>query len=136
MTSSLTEIRAAIKKTVGQAGLNVYDTVPDVQNSPAVVVMPAEINFARAMARGSDEYKFDLYVVVARTDTRSAQEKLDPFITGAGPKSIREFLFRNSSLGLPDVDCIVEKMRGYGGTFDSSGSNFVGAVLRLCVTVI
>jgi hypothetical protein len=135
MSSSLSEIRDAIKSTITQVGLNVYETVSDVQNSPAVVVLPAEIDFTKAMARGGDEYKFDLCVLVARTETRLAQEKLDQYITGKGPLSIREFLFVNSSLGLPDVDCIVERMRGYGGSFDTAGTNFVGAVLRLCVTV-
>jgi hypothetical protein len=131
----MSQIRDAIKSTVSQVGLNVYDTVPDVSNSPAVVVLPVEIDFTKAMARGGDTYKFDLAVLVARTESRAAQEKLDQYITGAGPKSIREFLFHNSSLGLPDVDCIVEKMRGYGGTFDTATTNFVGALLRLCVTV-
>lgn len=135
MTSSLTDIRTAIKRTVGQAGLNVYDTIPDVHNSPACMVEPAGIDFTNAMSMGGDVYRFDLFVLVSRTETRAAQQKLDQYITGEGPKSIREHIFRNCTLGLPDVDCMVESMRGYGGNFDTAGSNFVGAVLRLCVTV-
>lgn len=135
MTSSLSQIRTAIKATISQAGLNVYDHEVDVQNSPACVVKPADALFSGAMRMGGDTYRFDLFVVVARTDTRLAQEKIDQYVTGQGPKSIREYLFHNSSLGLPDVDSMVEKMSGYGGTFDTAGTNFVGAVLRLCVTV-
>ncbi|MFG3137702.1 hypothetical protein ACGFZA_16005 [Streptomyces sp. NPDC048211] len=135
MTSSLSEIRDAIKRTVSQAGLNVYDTAPDVTNSPACVIQPSESDFKGSMRMGGDRYWFDLFVVVARTDTRESQERLDQYVTGRGPKSIREFIFHNSDLGLPDVDCFVDRMRGYGGTFDTAGTNFVGAVLRLCVTV-
>lgn len=132
----MTDIRQAIKRTLSQSGLNCYDTVPDVTNSPAVVVKPWETDFTGAMRMGGDVYRFNLFVVAARTDTRAAQDKLDQYLTGQGPKSIREYLFLNSSLGLPDVDCIVEKMLGYDGTFDTAGTNFVGAVLRLTVTVV
>lgn len=135
--SSLSQIRDAIKATVSQTGLNVYDTVPDVQNVPAVVVLPFQTNYATAMAMGGDKYEFNLAVMVQRGDSREAQERLDEYVTGKGPKSIREFIFRNCTLGLPDVDAVVEGIPkdGYGGTFDTAGFNYVGALLRLCVTV-
>lgn len=135
MTSSLGQIRDALKSTIAQAGLNVYDTVPDVTNSPACVVLPFDTDFTGAMRMGGDMYRFDLYVLVANNDTRSAQDKLDRYLTGQGPSSIREFVFQNPNLGLPDVDCVVQKMSGYGGSFQEGGINMIGAKLRLCVTV-
>lgn len=135
MTSSLSEIRDALKRTISQSGLNVYETVPDVTNSPAAVVMPDTSDFQGAMRMGGDEYNFDIAVVVANVNTRDAQDKLDAYVTGQGPKSIREYLFHNSDLGLPDVDCAVKGFRGYGGNFKTATTDFVGAVLRVCVTV-
>lgn len=135
MTSSLGEIRDALKKTISQSGLHVYETVPDVTNSPAAVVMPDLADYQSAMRMGGDTYDFDVAIVVAAHNIRDAQRQLDKFVTGQGEKSVREFLFRNSSLGLDDVDCSVKGFRGYGGNFKGASTNFVGAVLRVRVVV-
>lgn len=134
--SSLTEIRDALKATIQQSGLNVYETVPDVTNSPAAVILPDTSSYANAMAMGGDEYEFDVAVLVAAHNIRDAQRQLDQFVTGKGEKSIREYLFRNSNLGLDDVDCHVKGFKGYGGSFKTAMTNSVGAVLRVCVVVL
>jgi hypothetical protein len=134
--SSLTEIREALKRTISQAGLNVYETVPDVTNSPAAVILPDDSNYVGAMAMGGDEYYFDIPILVAAHNIRDAQRKLDQYVTGKGEKSVREFLFRNSNLGLDDVDCIVKGFKGYGGSFKASTVDMVGAVLKVCVVVL
>jgi hypothetical protein len=136
VTSSLTEIRDALKRTIGQSGLHVYETVPDVSNTPAAVILPDISNYGNAFGMGSDEYEFDIAVLVAAHNIRDAQRQLDAFVTGQGQKSIREYLFRNSDLGLGDVDCHVRGFKGYGGNFKSSITNSVGAVLRVCVVVL
>lgn len=135
MTSSLTDIRDALKRTLSQVGLNVYETVPDVTNSPAAVVLPDDSNFQSAMRMGGDEYRFDVAVLVAAHNIRDAQRQLDQYVTGQGPKSLREHLYRNSNLGLPDVDSHVMGFKGYGGTFKTAMTNSVGAVLKVCVIV-
>lgn len=134
--SSLTEIRDALKATIQQSGLNVYETVPDVTNSPAAVILPDTSSYTNAMAMGGDEYEFDVAVLVAAHNIRDAQRQLDQFVTGKGEKSIREYLFRNSNLGLDDVDCHVKGFKGYGGSFKTAMTNSVGAVLRVCVVVL
>lgn len=134
--SSLTEIRDALKRTISQAGLNVYETVADVTNSPAAVIMPDDADYQGAMAMGGDEYHFDIPVLVSAHNIRDAQRQLDQFVTGRGEKSIREFLFRNSNLGLDDVDCFVKGYKGYGGGFKTAMTNQVGAVLKVCVVVL
>lgn len=136
MTSSLAQIRTALGATIGQAGLNVYDTVPDVTNSPAVVILPDDADFEGAMRMGGDEYRFDVCIMVAAHNIRDAQEQLDAYVTGKGPKSIREHIFRNPKLGLPDVDCQVRGYKGYGGSFKTAMTNSVGAVLKVCVVVL
>jgi hypothetical protein len=134
--SSLTEIRDALKKTISQSGLHVYETVPDVTNSPAAVILPDVANYNNAMAMGGDEYHFDVAILVSAHNIRDAQRQLDAFVTGQGEKSVREFLFRNSNLGLSDVDSHVKGFRGYGGSFKTAMTNSVGAVLKVCVVVL
>jgi hypothetical protein len=138
LPSSLAEIRTALKATVSQFGLQVYDTVPDVTNSPACVVQPAPKNtavFTGAMRMGGDEYRFDLLILVAATDLRNAQHILDEYITGQGDKSIRQLLFLNCSLGLDDVDAMAESVQGYNGSPVVAGTKMIGAIMRVCVTV-
>lgn len=138
MPSSLTEIREALKTTLAQFGLQVYSTVPDVANTPACVVEPSikdSIVFTGAMRMGGDTYNFDLSILVAATDVRNAQQILDQYITGQGPKSIRELLFHNVSLGLDDVNCVPVGVREYGGTPQVEGIKMIGAIMRVRVTV-
>jgi hypothetical protein len=134
--SSLTEIRDALKATITQHGLHVYETIPDVTNSPAAVILPDDADYSNAMAMGGDEYHFDIAVLVAAVNIRDAQRKLDQYVTGQGEKSIREYLFRNSNLGLDDVDCHVKGYKGYGGSFKTAMTESVGAVLKVCVVVL
>ncbi|MFF0183553.1 hypothetical protein [Streptomyces sp. NPDC005244] len=141
--ASLAEVRSALKETLKAAisGLNVYSEVSDVQQVPAVVVIPAApstsglaCNFNGAFGRGMDEWTLDLFVLVGRTEGALAQQKLDQYVTGKGSKSIREVLFQNADLGLTDgTDAHAEGIRLYGGFFESAGVPHVGAVLRITV---
>lgn len=136
--SDISDIRAAVKATLSTHGLHVYDTMVDVAQTPAVLVEPYLAEYEVAFGMNSDRYEFSLYVLVANKNTAQAQRKLDEFLTGRGPKSIREFIFRNSSLGLDDVDAnVTELIKGtYGGNFKVSTTAFVGGVLRLSVQII
>ena len=79
--ATFSSIRTAIKTTLGSiSNLRVFDTVDDMINVPAAVLIPSSINFTEAMARGTDRYEFDLIVVVSRADARSGQNQLDGFI--------------------------------------------------------
>jgi hypothetical protein len=137
--SDLTTIRQALADTVRQLDLSVYPEVPDVIQGPAVVVDFARdpsISFTGAMRMGGDEYYFDLLLLVPiGSDVTNAQKILDQYVTGQGTKSVREFLFNNSSLGLPDVDCVAKSVRGYGGGPQSASTRMIGAIMRVCVTV-
>lgn len=142
--ASLTEIRAAIRTVLkaNLADLNVYSEVSDVEQLPAVVVMPAfdpstsgmVCDFNGAMGRGLDTWHIDLYVLVGRGDAVLAQKQLDQYVTGTGPKSIRRIVYQNSSLGLSDgTDAHAEGVRQYGGKFNAAQIQHVGAVVRLTV---
>jgi hypothetical protein len=139
MTSSLTDIRTALGNVLAPLGLQVYTTFTDVANTPAVVIDMANnptIEYTGAMHMGGDCYHFDLFILVANTDTKNAQVVLDQYITGQGPKSIRQALFQNSDLDLADVDAMAEGVRGYGGSPGAiAGIKMIGAIMRVCVTV-
>ena len=133
--ASFTTIRTAIKTTVGNniSGIRVYDTIDDMINVPAAVLLPTSINFTEAMARGTDRYEFDLLVVVSRTDSRSGQNQLDGFINGSGSSSIRQVIFQNSDLGQSDTSAVVTTMSDYGATYAVNGVECIGARLGLTV---
>ena len=76
--ATFSTIRTAIKTTISDniSGIRVYDTVDDMVNVPAAVLIPTSINFTEAMARGTDRYEFDLIVVVSRADSRSSRKTI------------------------------------------------------------
>jgi hypothetical protein len=143
--ASLAEIRTALKTTIKASvpELNVYGMVVDVQQVPAVVITPAPTNmngfscdFNGAFGRGMDEWTIDLIVMVNRVESALAQLKLDQYVTGKGPKSLRQIIFLNPTLGLADdTDAQAEGIREYDALMpmNTAGIQYVGAVLRITV---
>lgn len=141
--ASLSEIRDALKTTIKAVvpDMNVYPMVSDVQQVPAVAIMPApatasgfSCNFNGAFGRGMDEWTLDLIVMVSRVDAVLAQQKLDQYVTGKGPKSLRQILFQSPALGLTDgTDAQAEGIREYDAMYSAADIKYVGAVLRITV---
>lgn len=143
--ASLIEIEEGIGNTLkavydavpDEDEVNVYDTVPDVSQTPAIVVMPAPrdtADFNRTMGRGTDEWVFDVIVMVARGEYSVSQKALAKFIDGRGPFSVREILYFNPTLGIGDeVDANCDGVRLYGGEFENAKIPHVGAVLKVTV---
>lgn len=136
--SSLAAIRTAIKTTLNAAiaDLNTYDTVPDASNLPCVVVAPVNADFDVSMGRGLDTWHIDLFVLVSDSERKLAQDQLDSFVTGAGPRSIRQAIFLERTLGLSEAtgtSAHISGMTSYGAKFTMSALPHVGAKLRLTV---
>jgi hypothetical protein len=139
MGYSLTEIRNGLADTIRNfTSLGVY-TYAEVQakgNYPAAIIEPHATDFERAMNRGTDEWDFNIFVLVRGADEATAQRNLDKFVTGQGDDSIRQVLFEHRDLGLGDsVDAHIYSMRGYGGGFEWAGTQHIGAVLKARVFV-
>lgn len=134
--ATLTQIRTALKDTIKAVLTDVegYDTVPGVTQVPGFVVEPADANFTVAMASGEDLYELNIFMLVGFTDIRDAQTQLDQYVSGSGPKSIRQIVYNNSSLGLNNTDAMVIRMSGYGGHFQAAKIEHIGAMLRVKVT--
>jgi hypothetical protein len=133
--SSVNQIRESFQSVLSSAipGLNAYREVEDVVEAPAVVAIPRKADFAGALQRGLDTWEFDLYVLVRRREGGYAQQELDQYITGNGPKSIRRALYEHPTLGLPDTDAFVKGVDGYGGQFQVARIHHVGAILKVTV---
>lgn len=132
--SSLAQIRKALADTIEQhvqGEIFVYQNVRDLFQFPAVVIRPDSADFAGAMKRGDDVWKFDLYVVVGRSDTDNAQTLLDDWVSGGGLNSIRQAIDDNDSLGLDDTTAFVRGLKGYGGDFETARVRHIGAILKV-----
>lgn len=131
--STVSEIRTAIGTTLSGAitDLQVYRTVPDAVLNPGLVVMPNSADFTVAMGRGLDTWTFSLYVLASFSEPELGQNALDKLVAGSGPRSIRQVVFQNRSLGLPDVDAHISGMSGYGGQFEAAQIEHIGAILTL-----
>ena len=131
--ATLAEITDGMKTTLSNiSGLRCYDNVPDMGlNFPAAFIVPTEIQFDLAMQRGTDLYTFDMLVAVQRADSRTAQDKLDAFITGSGSSSVRQVIYNNKTLGLSDTDARVVNMTNYAADVNLNGIDGVGANLTI-----
>jgi len=133
--ATLAEIRDGLKTTVGNiSGLRCYDTVPDnAINFPVAIFIPTEIQFDLAMQRGTDLYTFDVLIAVQRADSRTAQDKLHGYITGQGANSVRQTIFNNRTLGLPDTDARAVSVSNVSADVSVNGIDAIGANIEVQV---
>ena len=139
--ATFTQIRKSTAKAIqhGHDGRGVmafhYAAVQDVQESPAIVVAPADriaAEFGKAMQRGLDEWYLNVIVMVAANVTlEMAQEELDEFVSGMGDKSIRSILEDDHTVGLPDTFLTVTGVRDYGGMYKVGDVRYVGAIITV-----
>ena len=83
------------------------------------------------MSVSSQQNQFELTVAVQRSDSRTAQDKLDAFVTGSGSSSIRQIIFNNRTLGLSDTDARITEMNNYAADVSLNGIDAVGANLTI-----
>lgn len=132
--ASLTQIREATAAVLAQIpGLTARPRVTGQIVGDTVVVEPAGSDFLVAMGRGTDTWALTLTVIVSGTDWEAGQLRLDDYVNGSGDRSIRQAIFANRSLGLPETDAHVAAMTGYGGSYEAAGSQHLSATLSLIV---
>lgn len=95
------------------SGLRTSATMPDAINPPIAIVMPDNISFDSAMARGLDEYAFTVLVIVGRADARTSQNKVDDFCNPTGAGSVKTAIESDRSLGGAAQSLRVTAMRNY-----------------------
>jgi hypothetical protein len=96
------------------SGLRTAATVPDNPNPPIAVVIPNSVSYDEAFARGMQTYSFTVVLIVGRVDERTAQNKLDAFVSSTGASSVKLAIESDKTLGGKAFDTIVTEMRSYG----------------------
>jgi len=96
------------------SGLRSSTTVPDNPSPPIAIILPQTISYDDSFQRGTTTYQFIVTVIVGRADDRSAQNKLDSFVSSTGTASIKLAIESDRSLGGKAFDVRVVEMRNYG----------------------
>ncbi len=133
--ATLEQIRLGIKTTIEAhiSGLTVYSYVKGSAVGNCLIVEPGDSDFLVAMGRGTDTLTFSLDVLVPAAEWEIGQRALDEYLSGYGERSIRQVIFNNRTLGLPNTDAHVSGWSGYGGSREIGNTQHIGARLSLVV---
>ena len=113
--ASITDLRTGIATNLATiTGLRTSPTLPDNPNPPIALVTPISVSFDDSFRRGMQTYTFVISVIVGRADERTAQNKLDGFVSSTGSSSIKLAVESDKTLGGNAFDCRVTEMRNYG----------------------
>jgi hypothetical protein len=113
--ASISTLRSGLATRLGTiSGLRTSAFMPDNPNPPIAVVMPSSVSYDDTFHRGMQTYVFNVLVIVGRVDERTAQSKLDAFVSSTGASSIKLAIEADKTLGGSAFDTRVTEMRNYG----------------------
>lgn len=99
MGGRLTDIHDGLRNALSAIdGLLVADHVPEKIVAPMAVIALERVDYPRAMAGGSSEWRMIVTVVVKRMEIRSAQLLLDEYLSHDGDLSVRAALTADRTL--------------------------------------
>lgn len=111
---SISDIRTAIASNLSTiSGLRTSADIPDNPSPPIAFVQLDSVEYDQAFQNGLIRYSFSVTVLVGRVSERSAQRKLDAYISG-GSSSIKAAIESDRTLGGNAADCVVTEMRNIG----------------------
>ena len=111
---SITQIRSALATNLATiSGLRTAAEVPDLPNPPIAIVNLDSVTYDQAFANGMTNYNFTITVIVGRTAERTAQRKLDGYIS-ARANSVKNAVESDKTLGGYAYDCRVVSMNSVG----------------------
>lgn len=112
--TSISALRSGLGANLATiSGLRVSTTIPDNPMPPMAVVLPPSISFDTSFGRGADTYTFVIAVIVARSDERSAQVRMDAYCDPTGASSVKTAIESDKSLGGAAMSLRVQEMRNY-----------------------
>ena len=98
--AELSTIRAAMGTALSEVeNLRVRELIPALVVPPMAVVQPQQIEYDLNANRGVNRYTFTVTVFVVKADDRSAQLRVDPFVSTSGPQSVKAALEADRTLG-------------------------------------
>jgi hypothetical protein len=129
--ASLSDLRDGIATNLRTiSGLRAIATVPDNPNPPLAIIYPQSMDYDESFNRGLTTYNFRLVVIVGRVDERTAQNKLDAFVSSSGSSSIKLAVESDKTLGGRAFDTRVSAMTNYG-SIDISEVTYLSAEFNL-----
>lgn len=109
MAATITEAAEGLRERLATIiGLRVYEYLADSFQPPAAMVNIDTVDYHQAFRGGDSVYTFTITVFVARAEERTAQRKLDEYLSYSGQKSVREAIESDMSLGGRIQACVVE----------------------------
>jgi len=138
MSATLGDVRKGFKNTLMDAlpGIFVYDTIQGVTQVPAIVVEPDVADLIKPAPGTDQDWKFNLYVLVAFAQPDQRQDQLDAMLSGVGDKSITKLLQADPSLGVNEgVRAVAAQIGGYGGQWKTLQIPHIGAWIRVHVYI-
>lgn len=110
--ASVSDIRDGIAANLSAiSGLRISSTMLDAPRPPVAMVYPDSIDFDLNGSRGADTFTFTVFVLVGRADDRTAQNRLDGFVSGAS--SVKTAIESDRTLGGSANTCRVTSMSNY-----------------------
>jgi hypothetical protein len=100
MPIAIEDIRSALATNLATiSGLRTSGDVPDNPNPPQAVVFLETVEYDDAFQGGLTTMQFKVMVIVSRADDRTAQRKLNEYISPDGARSIKSAVESDRSLG-------------------------------------
>lgn len=111
---SIADIRDGIVSNLASiSGLRTSVDIPDNPSPPIAFVGLENVQYDQSFQRGLTEYNFTVTVLVGRVSERSAQRKLDEYISN-GARSIKLAIEADKTLGGASYDVRVSELRNVG----------------------
>lgn len=111
---SIADIRDGIVSNLATiSGLRTSVDIPDNPSPPIAFVGLESVQYDQSFQRGLTEYNFTVTVLVGRVSERSAQRKLDEYISN-GARSIKLAIEADKTLDGAAYDVRVSELRNVG----------------------
>lgn len=101
---------------------------------PCAYVFPDETEFHEAFANGAETWGLTVQVLVGTISDQGSQELLDQYLASNGPKSIKEAIETDDTLGGIVASLIVQRTTGYR-QYQLGAQTVLGAQWTLSVLV-
>ena len=109
MAATVSQIMTGLKTRLGTiSGLRAADYLPDNFNPPIAIPALDRIEYHRASAGGAAVHEITVSVIVGSASERSAQTRLDGYLSYSGATSVRAAVEADTTLGGVAQTCVVD----------------------------
>jgi hypothetical protein len=112
--------------------LRVSPQIPEQVNPPVAVVSRAQVNYHRDMAGGTTEWTMQVQLIAGRMAERQSQRTIDAWLSWDGPKSVRQAIEADGTLGGVALDTVVTDADALT-TFQIGDSEYIGVTMNVTV---